>query len=329
MDRVLPVLELTRVGLVYTAISNIWLIVLLSDGLGLTSQSSRALDSIGLGGVLLCTAAVAGGMYAFGMALNDVMDARRDAALGSDRPIPAGRVSVRDAMAIAVGALVISVAGSVPLGQVSTLLCLVCAVLVLFYNTAGKHVPGVGIVTLGLIRGTHMLIANPSIEYCWPILLTVTHVVGISAAGYRLEEKRPELRGRGLWTMICGWVVIAVGLIVWMETHGRITLGDTDGGAWAWVGPLAAVAVFAVWAVVMGRRAGSGRRAGGLIVKRGLLWLIVYDVAWLAGARLWGGAITVGLLGVAAIVTMWAIRHARAMSEPAGFRRERPAPSDS
>jgi hypothetical protein len=61
---------------------------------------------------------------------------------------------------------------------------------------------------------------------------------------------------------------------------------------------------------------------GAQLTKRALLWLIVYDAAWLAGAGEWIAAIGIALLLVAALGTMTAIRQLKALSEPTGFRRE-------
>jgi len=316
LTSILPALQLTRIALVFTAIADIWLVVLLSDALGLPMTAVRPLP---LWAMLLCTAAAATGMYAFGMALNDVMDVRRDRTFAPDRPLPAGRMGMGGATAVAVAAVLLAVAGSVPLGTVSTLLCLGCAALVLFYDTLGKHLPGVGVLTLGLIRVVHMLIANPSMGYYWPVWLTLTHVTGISAAGHRLEGKRPQLAGRGVWVVVGGWAFLTVVLIAWMGHEGALRVPEQP---WLWVGPTAAAAVFVGMALYLARRSERRQMVGGLLIKRGLLWLIVYDAAWLAGAGEWIAAIGIALLLVAALGTMTAIRQLKALSEPTGFRRE-------
>lgn len=316
LANILPALQLTRIALVFTAIADIWLVVLLSAGLGLPTTAIRPLP---VWAMLLCTGAVATGMYAFGMALNDVMDVRRDRTFAPERPIPAGRMGFGRAVVVAVAALLLAVAGSVPLGRISTLLCLGCAALVLFYDTLGKHLPGVGVVTLGLIRAVHMLIANPSLGYCWPVWLTLSHVIGISAAGHRLEGKRPCLTGRSIWGVVGSWAFLTVALIAWMGNEGVLRL---PGYPWLWVGPTAAALLFLGMALNLARHNARRQMVGGLLIKRGLLWLIIYDAAWLAGAGLWIEAIAIAALLPAALLTMSVIRQLKALTEPTGFRRE-------
>ena len=316
LSTILPALQLTRIALVFTAIADIWLVVLLSEGLGLPMTAVRPLP---VWAMLLCTGAVATGLYAFGMALNDVMDVRRDRTFAPERPLPAGRMGLGGAIVVAVGALLLAVAGSVPLGRISTLLCLGCAALILFYDTVGKHLPGVGVVTLGLIRACHMLVANPSMGYCWPVWLTLSHVIGISAAGHRLEGKRPRLAGRSVWVVVGSWAFLTLALIAWMGSEGLLRIPDRP---WLWVGPTAAAVVFLGMVLNLARGNVKRQVVGGLLIKRGLLWLIVYDAAWLAGAGLWMEAVAIASLLGAAMLSMSVIRQLKVLSEPTGFRRE-------
>lgn len=318
MNRLLAALQLTRIALVFTAISNVWVVVLLSEAYGEKVRITEQFADLPLWAILLCTAAVATGLYAFGMALNDVLDARRDRAFAPDRPLPSGQLSIQAAIAITVGALLIAVAAAIPLGAISTLLCLICAGLILFYNALGKHIPGAGILSLGLVRAVHMLIANPALLYLWPIWLTFTHVVGISTAAYALERKRPLMNSRALWTIVGGWVFITVVMLAWMAQRELPFIGER-----LWLGPLIAATVFGVLMVPTIGRAPDGRAAGGLLIKRGLLWLIVYDAAWLASGGLWWQAGLIGLLLLAAIGSMATLRHLKALQEPASFQRDK------
>ena len=314
--RILPVLQLTRIALVFTAVSDIWVIALLSHAY----PELGAEPGLPLAALLVCTAAVAVGTYAFGMVLNDVMDARHDRVFAPGRPIPSGRIGHGGAIAIAIGALLVAVAGSVPLGAISTMLCLLSAALILFYDTVGKNLAGTGVVTLGLIRAMNMLNAAPSLGYVWPIWLTMSHVIGLSAAGYRLEGKRPLLEGRSVWVVVGGWALGTVGLLVWMDHRG---VAGPDGGAWLWVGPLVAAVLFIIIAMRTVRGAPSRRTGGGLLMKRGLLWLIVYDAAWLLGGGLWWQGALVGSLLPLAWGMMMLTRHLKVLvGEAPTFRRD-------
>ena len=311
-------LQLARVGLVLTAVSNIWLVVWVSRAEEGLARDARP-PGLAPWAALLTTAAVAVGTYVFGMTLNDLMDIRRDRVLAPDRPLPSRRVRPATAMALAVAALLTAVAGSVPLGAHSTLLCLVTATMILFYNGPGKYIAGLGILTLGFIRAAHMLIADPDLLYLWPVWLTMTHVVGLSAACHRLEEKRPALSGPHLWVVTLGWAFVSVAMFAWMNRQGSLTF---SGRPWVWVGPSIAAAAFVAIAFRTVRRAPRPQAAGGLLMKRGLIWLIVYDAAWLAGIGAWrAAAINAALLPITFLL-MLVVRHLRTLADgPAGFRR--------
>jgi len=313
--KVVAVLQVTRLALVFTAIGDIWLIALLSVAHRDTWQLTPAIAELSTPMLLGLTAAVSGGLYVFGMALNDVMDARRDRIFAPERPIPSRRLSHAAGMGIAIAALLAAVAASVPLGAMSTLLCLITAGLILFYNALGKHLGGLGIVTLGLIRAVNMLIANPSLGYMWPIWLTMTHVVGLSAAGHRLEGKRPRLIGAQIWMTAIGWAFVTVVMMLWMNRRETAPPGD----AYLWAGPVAAMVVFTFIGIFTVGKSMTPT-SGGLLIKRGLLWLIVYDAAWLASDGLWWQSILVASLLIAAWLMMQLTRQLKAASTPAEFQ---------
>ena len=305
-------LQISRVGLVFTAISNIWLVVWLSSAEG---DSAEAIPYDALAG----SAAVAVGMYIFGMTLNDVLDMRRDRVLAPDRPLPSRRIRPATATILAFGALLVAIAASVPLGTRSALLCTATAAMVLFYNGPGKHIAGLGVLTLGLIRGAHMLIADPGLGYLWPVWLTITHVVGLSALCHRLEDKRPLLLGAHLWIVALGWAFVSVVMIGWMEQRDSLTL---LGRPWIWAGPAAAIFGFLCLAVYTVGKTPRPQAAGGLLIKYGLIWLIVYDTAWLAGAGLWLAAAIHAMLIPATWLLMAAVRWLKLLAQtPAGFQR--------
>lgn len=311
---ILALLQLSRIGLVLTAVSNIWLVVWLGRAQRGVQPAAEAPY-----GALAVAAAVAVGMYIFGMTLNDLLDMRRDRVLAPDRPLPSRRVRPGTATTLAVAALLVAIAGSVPLGRASTLLCIVTAAGVLFYNGPGKHIAGVGVLTLGLIRAVHMLIADPGLAYLWPVWLTLTHVVGLSALCHRLEEKRPPLMGTHIWIATLGWAFVSVAMIGWMARADALTLPDRP---WIWVGPGIAAGLFLVMAVSTIWRSTTPREAGAQLMKWGLIWLIVYDAAWLAGAGLWTAAAIHGSLIPATWLTMLAIRRLKAATVgPVTFQR--------
>src|SRR4051812_38070858 len=99
MFRLMALLQLTRAALAFTAIADAWTVLLLR-------MPGEAPREMGLLIVEMLVVAVASfGLYGFGMALNDLLDARRDRIFAPRRPIPSGRIQPRWAVVTALGLL--------------------------------------------------------------------------------------------------------------------------------------------------------------------------------------------------------------------------------
>ena len=299
-------LQVTRLALVFAGVSNVWMIVLFTKAAETGEPGTAALDRLTTPIALLLAMGVTIGLHIFGATLNDVLDARHDRMFDPTRPIPAGRFSPARAVVLSSAALLIAIVCAVPFGTTATVVCLICAAAVLFYDAVGKHFPAAGVITLGLIRAGHMFVPNPDLVFCWPVWLSMTHIIGISAAAYVLEHKRPKLTGLHLWALIAGWAFWSLVLIGWMLYRRGLLVHDAP---LIWLGPIAAAAGFALLAGWRLPKVPRGRDAGRELMRMGWLWLIVYDAAWLGGAGLWWSALTVALLLPAAIglmaITQW------------------------
>jgi 4-hydroxybenzoate polyprenyltransferase len=290
--RLLTLLQLTRMALVFTAIADGWC------GLLLLSASRRQAVS---GQSLALMAGVSVGLYAFGMSLNDLIDRRRDVAISPNRPLPSGRVSPATAQLICGLLLLLAVvcgalyARTAPMGWMSLVLLGFTAMLIGFYDLAGKYLVWPGLITLGLIRFFQSLIAAPQMPVLWHPLLLLNHVAVISMIAYRLEDKRPALSRRQGWLVIGGLALLdamVIGLVI-ARRWPRSPLAEVLQLRPGLLLPLIALAGFAIVATVVLRRADSPRAAGQKLMLTGLLWLIVYDAAFVAGyvSLKWAGAI--------------------------------------
>jgi hypothetical protein len=296
-DRVRPALELMRVPLAATAISNAQAAYLIWCG-----TTERAWNPVGA----LALVAMSLGLYCFGMVSNDIVDVRRDRYLAPNRPLVAGRIGMKEAWWLAGVLLGLGVTGGLVFaigfggGWASLLLVAWTVLLIFFYNLMGKFVGAVGILTLGLIRFFHAAAAQPSMGVLWHPLLLMDHVVVLSVICYILERKRPHLGRAHRWTVglvLLGMNLLLIGAVAaaiwwrygWEDLPRRMGLGD----ALLWPG--IAVAVFAafVLATVLALRQEEGlsnrglverqRRTGRKLMFFGLLWLIVYDVTFAYG----------------------------------------------
>jgi len=287
--RLLSALQLTRMALVFTAISNAQCTLLL-----------RARQLAGEDGdigpylqprLMIAMALVSIGLYGLGMALNDIIDRRRDAQLASHRPIPSGRIGLAAAhvicVALGLGALLAgayyarAVGGA---GWLSFLVLLLTGLLIVFYDYVGKYLVAPGLLALGLIRFFHAIIAAPHVPLLWHPLLLLNHVALVSAMCYRWEDKRPPLTRFHWWAVAGGLVMIdlaAVGVALW---KGRSW--TSPWGLWLRTDlllPLAAALAYTLTVLWVRRTSPSMQVAGQRSLLYGLLWLIVYDGMFAAG----------------------------------------------
>ena len=182
--RILTAIQLTRLTTAFGAIADLWLVILItraSDQYGYLRTSE-----LPIAGVLLVGAVVAIGLFGFGGALNDLLDARHDSAFSPNRPIPAGRVRAGHAVVVTLGSLLIAMVASAIFGTAGIVLTALAAAGILFYDAAAKHIPSVGLLVIGLVHAVHMLIPNHQLTFTLPLWLAMTHATAVAAALYLL-----------------------------------------------------------------------------------------------------------------------------------------------
>jgi 4-hydroxybenzoate polyprenyltransferase len=317
--RVLTVLQFTRAALVFTAIADVLTATLLAE-----QFRGGGGGGGGGGGVRPMVAGLAVAMscclYGFGMALNDLVDRRKDALLAASRPLPSGRLGVSTAHAIVAvlgtGSLVFAALLAMAIGGRTGVASFVLAVLTLglinFYNFAGKYLVSAGLLTLGAVRLVHATIAAPELPVVWHPLWLFTHVIVVSAVAYVWEEKRPRVTPLHAVGVSLGVVGVNVAVVAWslaMKLPAEAGIGKIPAAMsltpWLAV-PFVSTFAFAVVAWRIGRSVGGAARpqerlsadgeaelealplplrtrrkqAGRQLVLAGLLWLIVHDAAF-------------------------------------------------
>ena len=288
-NKLTRLLALTRPDVLPALVSGLWLMVFLAFDIEPADRRNPALDAMGQALALACSAVIAGGLGVFMMAMNDALDARHDRAFQPDRPIPSGQVTQRAAFGLAMAGLLASLGAAVALGPVSIMLALAAAGAIVFYNVAGRFVPAVGIVTLGLVVGLLVVIPNPRLAFAWPILLTMTHVIASATLRYWLAGKRPRLSPIDAWGICMGWAFWILVVLVLTRVRAKgVSHEPLDA---VWVGPtLAAVGfVLLTWlllgpsALIPHARRGTAAR----FTRLATAWLILFNSSWLLSAGLW------------------------------------------
>jgi len=283
-QRVLPVLQLTRMALVFTAIADSTCGLLLHAARQRFFNHARLIENVDLH-QLVATAIISVGLYGYGMSLNDIIDRRRDSQIASHRPLPSGRIGVVTAHVICFLLALAALTGAAyfvysnALNAWATLVLVVATgLLITFYDSAGKYLVAPGLISLGLIRFFHCIIPAPELPLLWHPLLLLNHVTILSTVAYAWEQKRPALTRQQAWAVfgMLGFVDVAsIGLSMWLR----------PASLWVQPGlmlPGAAILLFLAVAGVIRRRMGERREAGQTLMLYGLLWLIVYDAAFVA-----------------------------------------------
>lgn len=101
-------------------------------------------------------------LYWFGMASNDVFDARRDRARGAGRPIVRGELSVREAGLVAAALALLGAGGALLAGAIIPAGAIL--LFALLYNAGGKRIPFFGSALMGGCRALNLLLGATALS---------------------------------------------------------------------------------------------------------------------------------------------------------------------
>jgi 4-hydroxybenzoate polyprenyltransferase len=330
LKRIITAIQLTRLTMAFGAVSDVWFIILLTrawgqgGGWGWSEYSDLPVVQMSLPIALLAGAIVAVGLFAYGASLNDLLDIRHDTTFSPDRPLPAGRIKPGQATVVTVGALIVAMLAAESFGTAALWIAVLTAAALLFYNATGKFIPGVGVITIGLVHAAHMLVPNSLLAFMLPVWLVMTHAVVIAAMVHVFEEKRPMFSGREIAATTAGWMFWS-GVIL---TVGAYRMGES-GYAGLWpkdvhpIGlflPLLAAAAFVLTAWWKTRRA-QGRVAAEKMKRYGAMWQCLYGASWLLALGLHVQAMWLGAFAVAGFTAMTLIKELTGLTaQPVSYR---------
>jgi len=317
--KVLSAVELTRASMAFGAITDLWLIVILSRTR--PEYHYMPVATMPLAQALVASAIIAIGLFAFGATLNDLLDARRDRVFSPHRPLAAGDLGGTQALTVALGSLLMAIAGAVLFGSGALLISLTVAGGLVFYNGAGKYIPGVGIMTIGLLHAAQMLIPNDQFTFTLPAWLAMTHALVVAVAVHILHGKRPPLSRRAIASVVAGWIAwssVLIGLGV-MRSSG--SFWPNDAPLWGALLPVLAAAGFGAVLLRKIPRALTPRIAAEKVARYGALWQSVYAASWLfAWGQFGWGFIALVMAAFAFGLTIALKEVSTTLHDPLGFR---------
>jgi hypothetical protein len=320
LARLTPALELTRVTIAFAAIGNTWFVILWTNASDREAMPGPARD-LALSLQLLAGGVVALGLYAFGAALNDVIDRRRDRSLHPERPLPAGRLSIEAAIAITISSLLAAIAAASVFGLGGVRLATLVGVAILIFNGAARFVPSLGAVALGLIYAAHMLVPNVNLRFIWPVLLVMTFALVVATMAHVVSKRRPTLSTRSLIAAALAWGVWAAALLY--VGHRRTGAIWPEWTPWtAVIGPACAIAAYAVLAWFTIRSQAPPLRAADRMTRLGAAWLVVINTAWLLSFGQFVASVILGGFALLALAAVTGLREIyTAIERPLAYRR--------
>lgn len=323
LERIAPILRLTRVTTAFAVVSNVWFVILWTRAFP-QEPAHAALQSRPLALDLVASAIGSLGLFAFGACLNDLFDQNRDRWLRPDRPIPSGQIRPESAVAVAASTLLIAVLGSVAFGTPSVLLTLFLAGGILVFNGAARFIPALGFVAYGLIYAGAMLVPNPSLAFLWPVWLVFMHAAVVAAATHRVASKPPPVTTRA-------WVAAGLGCAFWTAAFLWVAGSRSPDASFywpSWVRPATAIppAVMAVCFVLLCMHkvhaARDGARGAEKITRYGSLWMSLQAWAWMIGAGRIPESVILAVVAVFGYIGMTLLREIYSLAEqPVGYRR--------
>jgi 4-hydroxybenzoate polyprenyltransferase len=146
-------LKLMRPANIMTAIADILLGYAASGAIAFAAMGAYQLNDILLW-LILSTI----GLYGGGVVLNDVFDAQLDAVERPERPIPSGSVPIKKAILLGAFLLLLGVGAAFMASLFSGVLAFVISLLVVLYDSYGKHQKLFGPINMGACRGMNLML---------------------------------------------------------------------------------------------------------------------------------------------------------------------------
>lgn len=199
----LPRFQLMRLPNVFTAIADV------VAGYLIVSGSGASLS------ILLSLVVISGSVYAGGCILNDLHDLELDRFERPERPLPAGRVPIPEAivMVVVLFFLALFVAGTTGFSVLLTVIILIA--LVISYDLVTKDIMFLGSLNMGACRAVNLLLGmSPLLIWDWFLIFPLISLVYIflltSLSNFETNGAIAEIR----WPLASGFIILFICLTI-------------------------------------------------------------------------------------------------------------------
>jgi hypothetical protein len=204
-----PYLQLTRPANVVTAIADIWAGFAVAGGWAYMA-SDWELGERTFWWNLFWLSLSTIGLYAGGVAFNDIADADLDAVERPERPIPSGRAKKSKAVLMASSLLILGILFAFQVNPLSGVIAISISICALAYDYWGKHQRIFGPINMGLCRAGNLLlgisVAPEVLGKAWPIgilpLIYVSAITMISRGEVHGKNKKALYAGGAIYVSI-------------------------------------------------------------------------------------------------------------------------------
>ncbi|GMQ30088.1 UbiA-like protein EboC [Algoriphagus confluentis] len=218
-------LQLTRPANVITAIADIWAGFAIAGAWDYMATNWIYGDQQFWWNLLWLSLSTIG-LYAGGVAFNDVADVDLDAIERPERPIPSGRASKNAAFFMSSLLLVFGVICAFQVNPIAGILAISIAACALLYDYWGKHQRILGPINMGLCRSGNLLlgvsVAPEVLEKIWPIcllpLIYVSAITMISRGEVHGKNRKALFAGGAMYASI----FLAIFGLAYLESPGYL-----------------------------------------------------------------------------------------------------------
>lgn len=222
---IFPYLQLTRPANVITAIADIWAGFAIAGAWDYMATNWIYGDQQFWQNLLWLSLSTIG-LYAGGVAFNDIADAKLDAIERPERPIPSGRASKSKATIMSLALLVFGVITAAQVNWTAAIIAASVAFLAVVYDYWGKHQRILGPINMGLCRSGNLLlgisVAPEVLEKIWLIaFIPLIYVAAITmiSRGEVHGKNRNALFGGGVMYASIFFAIVA---LAYLESPGYL-----------------------------------------------------------------------------------------------------------